>query len=998
MSGTEPEGDSHDFRVRWIDPFLPGKNSKFRRYHVWALNAQSTLSVRTDNSKLFPCALPYPDALAGGSRLDGISKRWWAKRWVNALFSWNNYIVLGCPESEGGYEPQAGYHVGRNVRRCADRLLGEIMAFSSEELISFSHVVEGKRTDVEMALDLVEDNDLGYVQPPGNFPNFKKTNTLSVVADRVAIPDSAGLVDPIQHLPPERAAVLKDLHQLKLPEEQWAEVPVVSHQVAASEESKLVRRLLKANMIDIIPEADLPRTKKGKILMGGLFGVPKNEAEDRLIFDRRPENSTMDRLQWSSLPSGVCFTRMLLEKNQYVRGSGEDLRNFYYMLKLPENFVKHNVVGRRIPREVLQEHGFNPMIPHRMCFKVLGMGDTNACDIAQAVHEHILQKAGVLSPKHILQYGRAPPQKTRWEGVYLDDLLVAQICRTPDGRAVDADFKPPAIHSDDEDYQAIQAAREAYLQAGLKRAEHKAFTGDCNFRAWGAEVSGVRGLVAAPLRLRRDLWKLIASLLRGGYATKELLQRILGYCCFCLQYRRELFALLHRSFSYVSQLESNQWRRLPADIADELRSVALHLPVARWNMRRTISSVLTATDATPSSGGATEVRIPDKLAKELFRRSEYRGAPVRLDGTVPLGSKLDSIEEAKCTEEINELGRSLPWKVKSSYSFRHSSHVNLQELRALKREVLMKTADGKQHGQVHLFFTDSKVCLGCLGKGRSSSYKLNGILRSMVPFLVASDISLGVNYTNTKSNPADYPSRFTSLPSPEPLPGWVRKYKLRSGCAPGWELFAGSARLTEAHRSLGWKMHDPVDILWGKDIFDKNIDRAICAGEVGWLWMAPPCCSFSPLRNLDRGGPLRPSGCPEGDERIPEVRIGNSLWGRALSLAKLSNECGIPFTIEHPRNSRAWKLKETQKLMSAAGVRCVSVDWCQYRGYGDAPNKKATRLLTTCPWVSNNWCLTCGGGHDHGKPLRGARAHAAAAYPKKFCREVALQGIRWGAC
>lgn len=64
MSGTEPEGDSHDFRVRWVDPFLPGKNSKFRRYHVWALNAQSTLSVRTDNSKLFPCALPYPDALA----------------------------------------------------------------------------------------------------------------------------------------------------------------------------------------------------------------------------------------------------------------------------------------------------------------------------------------------------------------------------------------------------------------------------------------------------------------------------------------------------------------------------------------------------------------------------------------------------------------------------------------------------------------------------------------------------------------------------------------------------------------------------------------------------------------------------------------------------------------------------------------------------------------------------------------------------------------------
>lgn len=60
----------------------------------------------------------------------------------------------------------------------------------------------------------------------------------------------------------------------------------------------------------------------------------------------------------------------------------------------------------------------------------------------------------------------------------------------------------------------------------------------------------------------------------------------------------------------------NQWKRVPADICDELRS-----------------QKLIATDAIPSSGAAAEAFIAKALAKELFRRSEYCEAPVRLDGT-----------------------------------------------------------------------------------------------------------------------------------------------------------------------------------------------------------------------------------------------------------------------------------------------------------------------------------------------------------------------------
>ena len=60
-------------------------------------------------------------------------------------------------------------------------------------------------------------------------------------------------------------------------------------------------------MVVLLPEKDLPSDSQGNFLCGGFFCVPKNELEDRLIFDRRPENATMERVIWAELPAGACF-------------------------------------------------------------------------------------------------------------------------------------------------------------------------------------------------------------------------------------------------------------------------------------------------------------------------------------------------------------------------------------------------------------------------------------------------------------------------------------------------------------------------------------------------------------------------------------------------------------------------------------------------------------------------------------------------------------------
>ena len=136
--------------------------------------------------------------------------------------------------------------------------------------------------------------------------------------------------------------------------------------------------------------------------------------------------------------------------------------------------------------------------------------------------------------------------------------------------------------------------------------------------------------------------------------------------------------------------------------------------------------------------------------------------------------------------------------------------------------------------------------------------------------------------------------------------------------------------------------------------------------------------------------PLRPKGHPEGDEHNPEVALGNRLWRRAIQLATLCHQHGIYFFLEHPRDSKAWQLVETQRLWSRAGVFGSRVDWCMFEGVDreGLPNQKLTRILSTAPWLKSV-VRCCERQHSHGPPLRGKRAKAAGAYPSGFCAALA---------
>ena len=96
---------------------------------------------------------------------------------------------------------------------------------------------------------------------------------------------------------------------------------------------------------------------------------------------------------------------------------------------------------------------------------------------------------------------------------------------------LDGSFVPPVPSGEDIDLQKAAAAEKAYADAGLERAVHKSFRAQTLFKAWGAEIDGIQGVVGAPLLFRQQTWSLIQQVVLLGWCNKKILQKILGYVC-----------------------------------------------------------------------------------------------------------------------------------------------------------------------------------------------------------------------------------------------------------------------------------------------------------------------------------------------------------------------------------------------------------------------------------------------------------------------------------
>ena len=91
-------------------------------------------------------------------------------------------------------------------------------------------------------------------------------------------------------------------------------------------------------------------------------------------------------------------------------------------------------------------------------------------------------------------------------------------------------------------------------------------------------------------------------------------------------------------------------------------------------------------------------------------------------------------------------------------------HINIREGRAFLALLRWVLRARGRHGHRIVILVDSRVWLGGVTKGRSSSLPLNTLLRQVAALVMAGGLVLHVVFIPTAWNPADDPSRGLALP------------------------------------------------------------------------------------------------------------------------------------------------------------------------------------------------------------------------------------------
>ena len=204
-----------------------------------------------------------------------------------------------------------------------------------------------------------------------------------------------------------------------------------------------------------------------------------------------------------------------------------------------------------------------------------------------------------------------------------------------------------------------------------------------------------------------------------------------------------------------------------------------------------------------------------------------------------------------------------------------------------------------------------------------------------------------------------------------------------AGMRAGWSL-----DMTEECPVTGrkWDFRRPGDRRQAKNL--------VLKGKPEMLILSPPCTLFSSLQRWSRYGP-------------PEVRRPDD-WEEAVGfvdfcvdLCEVQNRGGRGFCFEHPRYASSWELPSMARLRAMPGVGPAELDMCQFGMVsrdekGEAPCRKATRLLTNVVSMRDWMSRTCQGGHRHVQLVSG-RSKAAAIYPPRFCKAI-VEATDMAAC
>ena len=325
----------------------------------------------------------------------------------------------------------------------------------------------------------------------------------------------------------------------------------------------------------------------------------------------------------STLPSWAGMTPYLLEDEQVLVMSSEDIRCFFYLFEVPVSWRPFMAFNKPVPQHVVGDGVYEP---HYLASRVLPMGFLNSVSVAQHVHRRIARMSlhGLqpsLGPQCELRKDR-PFTVAQWVyRIYLDNF-----------DALEQMDPLMAARVRGEVSAEVLALRGGYQHWGLPRHPKKAVQQETIAEIQGAVVDGVTGMVKPKPNKVLKYAELAWSLLQDGRASQKQLQIVCGGLVYCSMFRRPLLGMLNKVWSFVVGLSSEPpvvRKELPQSVKFELCRFLCALPLAQMNLRTPVLGGVTASDASSLR------RVEDSASAGASRRWESTRRNAVCEGTCP---------------------------------------------------------------------------------------------------------------------------------------------------------------------------------------------------------------------------------------------------------------------------------------------------------------------------------------------------------------------------
>ena len=532
----------------------------------------------------------------------GFSAAWSEDSWLFCVFTGINGLALKPQPVSAGPWTAVEQRAAANAKECIHRFLQmETTASWSADTI---------------AADIAEKR-LSYA---GEEQSKIHVLTLEQVLPALPPIEHGGCIEIVDFLG-EGTRRLLEQPELLLREDDGREFPKLQAKIhcAPSDQLPLAKALVDHNICDWVEMSDVFEVRGEKVL-SGLFGVAKsNTLPDgrptlRLIMNLIPINSLLHTIQGRirGLPSITSWMAVASNDSEEVVFWQSDMCSAFYLFRVPSIWKRMLCFNLLAKGDSINK---DPTKTYALCCQVLPMGWNCSVALMQEAAENLAKMGGLSTEGQVLR-GAAVPSflfevmaegekcLKPWWHVYLDNFCVGQRVR-----------KGQKATSGNELHEAAELS---WRRAGILSSEKKRLSGGSRALELGALVEGEGKTISVSgdrfLKLILGSWHVVGS----NRIEKKALQILAGRWVHALQFKRAGMCRMEKVWHLVSgKLHGPQ---LPFQVRRELIGLCLMAPLLHTSLTATVSSFITASDAS-ERGGAVGIARSLTLEGADFTRA-----------------------------------------------------------------------------------------------------------------------------------------------------------------------------------------------------------------------------------------------------------------------------------------------------------------------------------------------------------------------------------------